>query len=262
MADPQLTLAWWDKNRPKTLPSTGFGDSLKKYEAALKAFEAGTKPGASANVKELHDKLDKALDAVTAGAADATRKCNKTLHKDAIKVLGLVTTKTIPGEKKRIDAAFAHYRMVQKSHADDVKKFYDVREKIVQDLTKNFGAAKKGADDLNSTMNELAGERQRIVDAAKKGTKPAQAVVDKFVKAATKAKQDSEAWLKQMTPIIQAKWPQVDPKKLSDGERKQFNAQSDKRDNSLTVLNSAHISIERGAKYYGEMIKQVEAAAK
>ena len=259
MADPQLTLAWWDKNRPKTLPSTGFGDSLKKYEAALKAFEAGTKPGASANVKELHDKLDKALEAVKAGAADATRKCNKTLHKDAIKVLGLVTTKTIPGEKKRIDAAFAHYRMVQKTHAEDVKKMYDVRETVVQDLQKNFAAAKKGADDFSDTMNKLVGERQKILEAAKKGTKPTQAEVDNFTKAATKAKQDAQAWLKQMTPIIEAKWLQVDPKKLSDGERKQFNAQSDKRDNSLAVLSPAHISVERGPKYYDEMIKQVDA---
>jgi hypothetical protein len=36
----EYTHKWWDKNRPATLPSTGLGAELKKYEAAKERFES------------------------------------------------------------------------------------------------------------------------------------------------------------------------------------------------------------------------------
>lgn len=85
---PELAYAWWKKNQPATLPSTGLGDALKAYEAArAKAVPARAPEGVDAAL-DAYDAALAAQDDLTPAVAKAKAKCNKVLHATCLRVLG------------------------------------------------------------------------------------------------------------------------------------------------------------------------------
>jgi hypothetical protein len=84
MAGPELTLAWWDKNRAKTLPPTGLAKALQGYEKALKGFaQTVSRPGAGGLDSDFKI-LETAQAEVEKMIKATSMKCNKSLHKDTI----------------------------------------------------------------------------------------------------------------------------------------------------------------------------------
>jgi hypothetical protein len=83
MADPKgpfvYTYKWWDKNRPGTLPSTGLGEELKKYETARNAFENNHEIATYLAAKAALTKVEEARE-------KAIRKCGS-LHKAIKRIL-------------------------------------------------------------------------------------------------------------------------------------------------------------------------------
>lgn len=78
MAAPtDFSKAWWQKNKPVTLKSTGFGKALEDFTKSEALVWS------KANIKA---KIA-ALKAIEAARVAAVGKCNKTLHADALKYL-------------------------------------------------------------------------------------------------------------------------------------------------------------------------------
>jgi hypothetical protein len=83
MAAPtDLSKAWWQKHKPATLKSTGFGKALEDWAKAEALVFS------NANIKT---KIA-ALQAVEAARAKAVGMCNKVLHGDALKALEVYKT--------------------------------------------------------------------------------------------------------------------------------------------------------------------------
>lgn len=82
---------WWSKNKPVTLKSTGLGAAMKEYATARTAAEKFSAKGEYATQVErekspiavAREKLAEVMKTVT----KAKSMCNKTLHKETIKVL-------------------------------------------------------------------------------------------------------------------------------------------------------------------------------
>ncbi len=86
------TYKWWDKNRPGTLPSTGLGEELKKYEAAKKSL------GSSPQLRN-YFQAKSALAEVEKVRAKAVKKCGP-LHKAIKKILEAAPDDDEAGELK------------------------------------------------------------------------------------------------------------------------------------------------------------------
>jgi hypothetical protein len=203
MAGPELTLAWWDKNKAKTLPPTNLGKALQTYEKALKGFAATVSRPGSTSLDNDFKILETAQDEVSKMIKATSLKCNKSLHKETIDNLNKMLSK-LQGEIGDHKKAYAQAKTVA------AQKFMGVRENAIKQLeTKNLV---KRLDPLSSGYTALDREWQAVQKIMKKpDPTPAEVkAVYAYVKSHKEFTETYRKFLEDADAVANLPYPQVD----------------------------------------------------
>lgn len=111
-AVPELNYKWWNKNKSKTMKSSGLGKAISLYESSADRMD--------------WDKTLKALSEVKKKVVVAIGCCNKTLHVDTIAAL-----KKYPGVIQKIEVDI---RAKQKAENDQAAATSAPRQKVGRDV--------------------------------------------------------------------------------------------------------------------------------
>lgn len=173
----KIDQAWWKKNKPTTLKSTGLGKVISTYQAHKIAAIAMAKAGHYDNIDENASPLDLAMDSITnklpAAVTKAQNDCNKTLHKDAYDCL------------KAAKSVLAAEAKVIAKLQDDFNRRYKRKQR-------EFLASSKSAADENAASKQAAHDAYKnaegeLKDLAELAKKAAKLPLDKAREAAERA---------------------------------------------------------------------------
>ncbi|GAB2485182.1 hypothetical protein [Jatrophihabitans fulvus] len=182
MPEPTLTSTWWDRNRAKTLPSTGLGKALKEYERAVRSFEQeAVKNPVSTTADHVFMSVKQQLELVNQALRTAAGKCNKTLHKQTLTDLGKLTQQAMPKERKRLDDI---YRVYDLKRQDAVKRTDAANTKIMStfdSMTDTLAKTWRRAQDESAALDKAA---TAVMAAAHGGDRTATATLLKQLAAA------------------------------------------------------------------------------
>jgi hypothetical protein len=186
-AVPQLTYAWWDKNKASTLPKTGLGAALKDYEAAKK------KVNDKCSVDVLREARDK-LYQVNETASAAIKKCNKTLHKETMEALerfdGVVKQEAKPliDDIGDLEAELMALQQLQQRFlpiATKAKKEFDAIAMGLETALKQAESGEGSPKDVDRWL-KLADAAEGLAKSKMEEARAAFKNLDEFLKGASK----------------------------------------------------------------------------
>ncbi|MBW4091304.1 MAG: hypothetical protein HIU82_09370 [Proteobacteria bacterium] len=202
---PELAYAWWKKNQPVTLPSTGLGEALKAYEAARATAKPTKDVKAVDDCVAAYDTALSALADLTPAVTKAQAKCNKVLHATCLRVLGKypgVITKertALENERKEVAALLSgavetckvecakvisaiidHVKRIE-SKLNELKDIETEAGETQEDAAKAVASEEPNAGELEVTIAEghlrdgtrVLNELRKLVDNARKETQKA-----------------------------------------------------------------------------------------
>ena len=148
----QINYQWWDKERPKLLPSTGLGASFKAYETAKRAFQ-------TALTMETHQAAVAALEDVESARVKAVKLCGPAFQTE--KAIFVAGEKVVISERHKLDELG---RARAKVHAQKIVDTIDEHIKTMRALERSCEEAEsflikaREKDDLEESEKKKLGK--------------------------------------------------------------------------------------------------------
>ena len=174
---PKIDQAWWNKNKPGTLKSTGLGKAMARYQddkAEAKKL-AAKEPMDYGSALAGYTTAEASFQELSSSARKALAACNKTLHADCIVVLNKLIKSVLPAENTALGAAKQSFIDDAKAEAARVK---GLGKNLLALATATSDSAVKRLGDVSKLEDELADLRDQAGKALQSKTPFAPKQVD------------------------------------------------------------------------------------